>query len=83
METLVAATKGGAELMMMAEELGQIKEGFLADLLIVDGDPLDDITLFQDEQKLLAIMKDGDIIKNETWRRTATRDDVASGAVTV
>jgi imidazolonepropionase-like amidohydrolase len=83
METLVAATKGGAELMMMADELGQIKEGFLADLLIVDGDPLEDIALFQDEQNLLAIMKDGDIIKNETWRRTATRDDVASGAVTV
>ena len=40
-------------------ELGQIREGFLADLLVVDGDPLDNPKLLLDRQKLLAVMKDG------------------------
>jgi imidazolonepropionase-like amidohydrolase len=45
--------------MGMANELGQIKEGFLADLLLVDGDPLADIRILQDKERLLAIVKDG------------------------
>ena len=47
METLVAATRMGGEIMGMANELGQIRPGFLADLLLVDGDPLADIKLLQ------------------------------------
>jgi len=58
-DVLVAATQWGADLMGMGSELGQIKEGFLADLLLVDGNPLDDVTILQDRAKLLAIMKDG------------------------
>ena len=58
-EALVAATKLGGELMDMAHELGQLKPGFLADLLLVDGDPTRDIAILQDKQRLLAIMKDG------------------------
>ncbi|KXV03532.1 amidohydrolase [Caballeronia megalochromosomata] len=58
-DVLVAATRWGADLMGMGSELGQIREGFLADLLLVDGNPLDDIRILQDRAKLLAIMKDG------------------------
>lgn len=58
-EALTAATKLGGEIMGMAGELGLIKPGYLADLLLVDGDPLRDITLFQDPDNLLMIMKDG------------------------
>ena len=43
METLVAATRQGAEIMGCAEDLGQVKPGYLADLVLVDGDPLADI----------------------------------------
>ncbi|MCS6921617.1 MAG: amidohydrolase family protein [Elioraea sp.] len=59
MEALLAATKYGGEIMMRGHELGQIREGFLADLLLVDGDPLADITCLQEQKRLLAIMKDG------------------------
>jgi len=59
METIVAATRLGGELMMRAGELGQVKAGFLADLLLVDGDPLTNIAILQDANKLLAILKDG------------------------
>jgi imidazolonepropionase-like amidohydrolase len=45
--------------MGMGDELGQVKAGFLADLLLVDGDPTADVTVLQDRQRLRAIMKDG------------------------
>jgi imidazolonepropionase-like amidohydrolase len=59
MEALVAATRLGGEIMMRGRELGQIKEGYLADLVLVDGDPLANITVLQDPRRLLAVMKDG------------------------
>jgi imidazolonepropionase-like amidohydrolase len=64
METLVAATKLGGEIMGRANELGQIKPGFLADLLLVDGDPLTDIKRLQNRDALLVIMKDGQLHKS-------------------
>jgi imidazolonepropionase-like amidohydrolase len=59
METLVAATKHGGEIMGMPGELGIVKAGALADLLLVDGDPLADIAILQHRDKLRMIMKDG------------------------
>lgn len=58
-EVLSAATLLGGELMGMGDELGQVKPGFLADLLLVDGDPVADVTVLQDRRRLRAIMKDG------------------------
>jgi len=63
MDTLVAATRLGGELMGMPGELGVIKPGALADLLVVDGDPLADITILQDRHALRVIMKDGALHK--------------------
>jgi imidazolonepropionase-like amidohydrolase len=62
-ETLVAATRLGGEIMGMANELGQVKAGYLADLLLVDGNPLEDIKLLQNQDALLVIMKDGRLHK--------------------
>jgi imidazolonepropionase-like amidohydrolase len=58
-EALVAATARGGEIMGMEHELGRIEPGFLADLLLVRGDPTRDVRVLQDPQNLLAIMKDG------------------------
>jgi imidazolonepropionase-like amidohydrolase len=63
MEAIVAATKLGGEIMMMGNELGQVKEGYLADLLLVDGNPLQDVSILQDRHRLLMIMKDGQFHK--------------------
>jgi imidazolonepropionase-like amidohydrolase len=49
--------------MMRPHELGQIREGFLADLLLIDGDPLADITILQNADRILAVMKDGQFHK--------------------
>jgi len=59
MDAILSATKLGGEIMMMGGELGQIRAGFLADLILVDGNPLADVKLLQDSSKLLAIMKNG------------------------
>ena len=59
------ATRNGADLMGHAHDLGQVKAGFLADLLVVDGDPLADITLLKSRSNLLAILQNGVFQKNE------------------
>lgn len=73
MEAIVAATKLGGEIMMMESELGQVKPGFLADLILVDGNPLASVALLQDATKLLAIMKDGAFHKAPMARRQEQR----------
>ena len=59
MEAIQAATKLGGEIMEMGGELGLIREGYLADMLLVDGDPLTDVRILQDHNRIVAIMKDG------------------------
>ena len=59
MEAIVAATREGGELMGRPGEIGVVREGALADMLLVDGDPLADIAILQDSTRLVAIMKDG------------------------
>jgi imidazolonepropionase-like amidohydrolase len=58
-EALQAATRIGGEIMLRGHELGLIKPGYLADLLLVDGNPLSDIRILQDRTRLALIMKDG------------------------
>lgn len=55
----MSATALGGEVMQRPDELGKVQPGYLADLLLVDGDPLTDITVLQDHDKLNFIMKDG------------------------
>lgn len=59
LEAIQAATQAGGELMGEPGRLGLIAEGALADLLLVDGDPLRDIALLQEPANFRAIMKDG------------------------
>ncbi len=58
-EALAAATRLGGEIMGMGGELGQIKPGYLADLLLVAGDPTQDVAILQSKENLRAIMKNG------------------------
>ena len=65
-EILRQATSITADLMMLTDQIGCVKPGAYADLLVVDGDPLDDITLLgADGRNLRVIMRAGEIIKNE------------------
>jgi imidazolonepropionase-like amidohydrolase len=73
MEALLSATKLGAQIMMRPNELGQLKEGYLADLLLVDGDPLANIAVLQDPDRILAVMKDGQFYKTPDVRAGRSR----------
>ena len=65
MESLVSATKTNAELFGMQEDLGTVERGKLADLLVVEGNPLEDIATLQNPDNIKLIMKEGRAIKNE------------------
>lgn len=56
-EALVCATRYGAELMGI--EAGLVREGCLADLLLVDGDPVADVRVLQDRNRIVGIWKGG------------------------
>ena len=73
MEAILSATRHGGEIMMKGGELGQLKEGYLADLILVDGDPLANLSLLRDPSKLLAVMKDGVFYKEPAIRSAQSR----------
>lgn len=56
-EALAAATGLGGQL--IGQNLGEIREGWQADLLLVDGDPTADVAILQDKDRLAAIMLGG------------------------
>lgn len=59
LETIMCATKTGAEIMGRGDEFGTVEAGKLADLLIVEGDVLADMTLLQDRSRFIAVMQGG------------------------
>jgi imidazolonepropionase-like amidohydrolase len=65
-EALVCATQHGAALMGI--EAGQVREGLLADLLLVDGDPVADVNILQNKDRLVAILKGGEPYKLDRTR---------------
>jgi imidazolonepropionase-like amidohydrolase len=65
MESLVSATKTNATLFGMEDKIGTVEEGKLADLLVVDGNPLENIAVLQKKSNLKLIMKGGRVFKCE------------------
>lgn len=65
MEAILAATTGVAKLFMREHELGKIQEGFYADCILVDGNPLEDITILQNHERLNVIVINGRVHKAE------------------
>jgi imidazolonepropionase-like amidohydrolase len=69
-EAIRCATKYGGQIMMRPNELGLVKEGYLADLLLVDGDPMANLAILRDPKRMLAVMKDGVFAKAPPTRDT-------------
>ncbi len=63
MQSIVASTKMGAQLLGMGDSLGTLEPGRLADLILIDGDPLADITVVADPNRVKMVMKDGIVYK--------------------
>lgn len=64
MDTIVSATKIGAELMQMENQIGRLAAGFLADVIVVAGNPLDDISIMAEPDNVKIVIKDGKVEKN-------------------
>ena len=62
MEAIMAATKIGAEVMGQIDQIGTIESGKLADILVIDGNPLEDIRLLQNSNAIRMVIKNGDIV---------------------
>ena len=68
-DVLRQATCQAAELFRMGDRIGQLAPGYLADLIVVDGNPLADLGVLQDpERHLKAVMKEGLFYKDELMR---------------
>jgi imidazolonepropionase-like amidohydrolase len=63
LEVLKCATQTGAEIMGLDAQVGTLKEGKLADILVVDGDVVEDISTLEDRRRLIAVMQSG-IVKS-------------------
>lgn len=70
MQAIVTATSSSAAALRLGDKLGTIEPGKLADIVVIDGNPLADIKVLQDKTKILLVMKEGSIYVN---RMTGSR----------
>ena len=85
-QAIHSATEAGAMALRMEGELGCVKPGYCADLLLIDGDPLKDLSLLGDKSKIKAIFKGGKAVDLESplpdqwhipgWRATQFSEEV-------
>jgi imidazolonepropionase-like amidohydrolase len=67
-QTLLAATRHGAEICGVGAELGTVEVGKLADLIVVGANPLDDIT---NVRQLQLVLKEGRVVSDKRHRSGA------------
>jgi len=65
MQALVAGTGWASECCGLEKDVGIVERGKFADLVLVDGDPLSDITILQDKNRIKLVMKEGTIYSNQ------------------
>jgi imidazolonepropionase-like amidohydrolase len=65
MEAVTATTKTASEVLGLEKKIGTLEKGKLADLIVVDGNPLKDIGVLQDKNRIQVIMKEGSFYKNQ------------------
>jgi len=70
MVAIVSATRTNAELLGLDDRIGTVETGKLADMIVVDGNPLEDIGLFEHGlEKVVLVMTEGRIQKNRLHAR--------------
>ncbi|MGH7119581.1 MAG: amidohydrolase family protein [Acetobacteraceae bacterium] len=61
MDAIVATTRTPAQVMKLDKEIGTVERGKFADILAIDGDPLKDITLLSQKDRIQMVMKEGQV----------------------
>jgi len=64
LQALRAATGWAAECLGLERDVGTVEKGKLADLIVVAGDPLDDVAVLQDPARIALVLKGGEIVAN-------------------
>ncbi len=64
MQAIVAGTREAAVCCGLGEDLGTLEAGKLADVIVVDGNPLRDITVLQDRERVRLVMKEGQVFRS-------------------
>ena len=62
MDAIRATTIRGAELLGLSDRLGTVQVGKTADILVVDGDPLADISVLRARERIAMVFRDGEIV---------------------
>ncbi len=91
LEAITCATKNASRSVKMEDKLGTLKEGMFADILIIDGNPLEDITILGDKARISHIFLDGkeinrddkkkEITPPQGWRLSPYSDGILTQAV--
>ena len=72
-DVIRCATRTGAEIMGRGDEFGTLEPGKLADLLVVDGDVVKDISLLEDRDRFIAVMQGGVVKAGRLTRPSPTQ----------
>ena len=64
MQAIVAGTSEAAACCGLGSDLGTLEAGKLADIIVVDGNPLRDITVLQDRDRIRLVMKEGQVYRD-------------------
>ncbi|MEW6335193.1 MAG: amidohydrolase family protein [Thermodesulfobacteriota bacterium] len=77
MEAIQTATKNAAEAIWLGKETGTLEPGKYADIIAVKGDPLSDIRVLQEKDKILIVMKEGKVLvdRREGHRKMVIHDE--------
>ena len=67
LQAIKAATFTAAQVIRMDEELGSLDVGKYADIVILNKDPTNDITIFQDTENYSHVIKDGKIVSQKGY----------------
>lgn len=67
-EAIISATRTNAEIFGLGDEIGSIEKGKAADLVLVDGEPLDDVGLLADPGHVVGVVQGGAVVKDSAGR---------------
>jgi imidazolonepropionase-like amidohydrolase len=80
MDAIVAGTRLGAQAMRMEDKIGTLQPGKYADLIVLDGNPLEEITLLEDKRNITHVMKGGEFFRITERPVTARREAPAASS---